>query len=151
MIRFLQNLKHVNVDATKKAKSNMKRGTFVKVNEKDGTFEPAATLEDVTGILVRDVVVDFNVSMGMPVSDYEDSQDIVKQGEFGGVRSYFKGERFSTTEYDNKLADSDVETGKYLTVINGKLAKPAAEGATKLESLGWITQDGNKLLGFKVV
>ena len=149
MIRFLQNLENVNVDATKKASSETKRGMFVTVNELDGTFAPATSLDTANGIVVRDTVVDEDVAQGFPISEYQDTQDIIKVDEFAGVRVVFKGEQFATDQYDNSLNDSQVEAGKYLTVSDGKLA--TSSSATGLVSLGWYTDAGHKLLAYKVL
>lgn len=150
MLRVLQNINGGNVDAQKKAKVNMKRGAFVKVSEKTGTLELAATLADVNGILTRDFKVTQESAMGFAVSDYDESQDTVLAGEYAGVINILNGGRFATTEYDSGLIDADVEADKYLTVTNGKLAK--SDEATSIVSLGWIN-DANmhKLLGFKIV
>ena len=67
MIRFLQNLENVNVDATKKASAETKRGMFVTVDELNGTFEPATSLDKANGIVVRDTVVDEDVAQGFPI------------------------------------------------------------------------------------
>ena len=149
MIRFLQNLENVNVDATKKASAETKRGMFVTVNELNGTFAPATNLDTANGIVVRDTVVDEDVAQGFPISEYQDTQDIIKANEFAGVRVVFKGEQFATDQYDNSLNDDQAKAGKYLTVSNGKLA--TSPSATGLVSLGWYTDAGHKLLAYKVL
>lgn len=147
MIRMLQNLTGVNVDAQNKAKDEMKRGTFVKVNVAKKEIEKATNLTDMEGVLVRDFKVTPETSMGSPVSEYEDSQDVVKAGEYAGVRVLYAGERIAVDQYD--LQDEDAAAGKYLTVENGKIVK--SEDTTKLESLGWYTDAGShKLIGIKV-
>lgn len=149
MIRHLQRNLSKAVDASKKAKVDMKRGAFVKVNEATGDVELAVALANVNGIAVRDVVVDTDVAMGIPVSDYSDTQDIVKAGEFVGVETIQVGERYATTEYLDTLVDADVVADKYLDVANGKLIASAT--ATKIISLGWVQDNEHKLLGYKFV
>ena len=149
MFRHLQRNLFKAVDASKKAKVDMKRGAFVKVNEATGDFELAPTLADVAGIVVRDVVVDIDVAMGLPVSEYSDTQDTIKVGEFAGVETVQKGERYATDQYANTLVDADVVAGKNLDVANGVLVKSAV--ATSIVSLGWIQDNGHKLLGYKFV
>lgn len=147
MIRFLQNLENVNVDASLKASAQAKRGMFVAVT--GDTFAPATDLASANGILVRDTVVDEDVAQGFPISEYQDSQDVIKADEFAGVRAVFAGEQFATDQYDSTLTDAQVAVGKYFTVANGKIA--TSNSATKLVSLGWYMDAGNKLVAFKIV
>ena len=149
MIRFLQNLTSVNVDATKKAKVDIKRGMFVKVDEVKGEVDIAATIDEATGIAVRDVVVDEDVANGLPVSDYSETQDTIKVGEFCGERKQFSGERFMTDQFVNTLVDGDVTPGKNLTVTNGKLDKIGT--VTTIISLGFRQDAGHKVLAYKIV
>lgn len=150
MLRVLQNINGGNVDAQKKAAANLKRGTFVKVNEKAGTLVAATAIADVNGILTRDFNVTQETAMGFAVSEYDDSQDLVKSGEYAGVINLLVGGRFATSEYDAALTDALAEADKYLTVTNGKLATSST--ATAIVSLGWIMDaDMHKLLGFKIV
>lgn len=148
MIRFLQNLTNINVDAQCKAKVDMKRGTFIKVNEKTKELEVATALADVTGVLVRDTKLDMDVAMGLNPSEYTDSQDKVLASEYAGHRAIIKGERVATDQFGT-LTDVEAEAGQYLTVTAGKL-EPSAT-ATSIVSLGWIVDAGNKLLGYKFV
>lgn len=150
MLRVLQSIEGKNLDSTKKAKVDIKRGAFIKSSEKDGNISLAATLADVNGLATRDFVVTQESAMGMAVSDYDETQDVIKAGEFAGVMIILAGERYATTEYDETLVDLDVEADKYLTVVNGKLAKSVE--ATSIVSLGWIMDAGlHKLLGFKIL
>lgn len=149
MIRFLQNLTGMNVDAQKKAKVEMKRGTFVEVDELAGELKLAVALANVTGIVVRDTKVDTDVAMGLNPSEYSDSQDKILLGEYAGHRAIAKGERIATDQFDATLTDVQAEAGKYLTVTDGKLATSAT--ATTVVSLGWVMDVGHKLLGFKFI
>lgn len=153
MIKVLQNMHGVNVDATKKAKVEMKRGTFVKANEETGELEIATETADVTGVVVRDVVVDDDVAQGLPVSEWADSQDIIKVGEFCGHRVIQKGEIFATDQYGDTVAlpEADAKAGKVLDVANGKLVKAVASSSSKIVSLGFMQIAGHKMLGFKLV
>jgi len=153
MIKVLQNIFGVNVDAQKRAKVQMKRGTFVKANELTGELELATATADITGVLVRDVVVDDDVAQGFPVSEWEDSQDIVKAGELCGHRAIQKGERYATDQYGDSTAlpEADAVAGKVLDVVNGKLVKAVASSTSNIVSLGFIQVAGHKMLGFKLV
>ena len=146
MIRFLQNLENVNVDASLKASAVANRGMFATVT--GDTFAPAVDLSSANGIIVRDTVVDEDVAQGFPVSEYQDTQDIVRQDEFAGVRTVFSGEQFATDQYDG-LDDSSAQEGKFLEVSNGKIVPSGSQ--TKLVSLGWYTDAGHKLIAYKVL
>lgn len=147
MIKNLQNIIGVNVDATKKMKTDAKRGTWVAVDETTGELVVAADLSKAQGFVVRDVVVTRDVANGIPVSDFDLEQDLVKAGELAGIRVPQTGERFVTTEYD--LTDANAASGKYLTVVDGVLKTSAT--ATKIQSVGYKTIGDHKLLGFKLV
>lgn len=149
MIRFLQNLSNVNVDATKKAKVEIKRGMFVKVDEAKGELDIAATIDEASGVAVRDVIADEDVANGLPISSYSETQDIIKVGELCGERKQFSGERFMTDQFASTLVDGDITPGKYLTVVNGKLDK--IETATTIISLGFRQDSGHKVLAYKIV
>lgn len=149
MIRFLQNITGVNVDAQKKASVEMKRGAFVEADEKTGELKLAVALANVTGIVVRDTKVDVEVAMGLNPSEYSDSQDKILVGEYAGHRAIIKGERMATDQYDGTLTDLQAEAGKYLTVTDGKLATSGT--ATSIISLGWVMDAGHKLLGYKFI
>ena len=150
MLRILQSIEGKNLDAEKVAKVDMLRGSFVKVSEKEGNVDLAATLADVNGIATRDFIVTQESAMGMSVSDYDESQDKIKKGEYLGVMTLLKNEVYATSVYDETLQNADVEADKYLTVVNGKLAKSLE--ATSIQSLGWVEDAGlHKLLAFKVL
>ncbi|OSA92834.1 UNVERIFIED_ORG: hypothetical protein B2H93_13485 [Clostridium botulinum] len=152
MYRHLQNQINKPVNAQLTIKEDMKRGTFVKTafdtTDKVSKIEKATTIAEVEGILVRDVVVDVDVAMGLPISDYSETQDLVKAKEYAGVEPIYKGERLATDQYGT-LTDTEAQEGKYLTVTAGKLEKSA--DATTIVSLGWIMDAGHKLLGFKFI
>lgn len=149
MIRFLQNLQNVNIDATKKASVDMKRGAFVTVDELNGTVALATDLTSANGVVVRDTVVDEDVAQGFPVSEYSETQDTIKKDSFVGVKVLFKGEEYSTDQFATSLTDAQAQAGKYLTVANGLLTTSAT--ATSIVSLGYLTDAGHKVLGYKVV
>lgn len=149
MIRFLENLDNVNVDATKKAGAECKRGAFVTVDHATGKFSLATDLASVTGVVVRDTVVDSDVAQGISVTEYSDSQDVIAKDTLAGVRIQFKGEQFATDQFDSALTEDQKMAGKYLTVTNGKLATSST--ATSIISLGVIDDAGHKLLGYTLV
>lgn len=151
MLRKLMNLSNVHVDAEKKAAVVLKRGMFVKGDEANGTIKVAADLAEVEGVLVRDVVVTDDVANGLPVSDYDLSQDQVAVGEFAGIRAIHANEQFATDQVKAGVADTDVAAGKYLAVENGVLIASPSNAKTILVSLGHIDDAGHKLLAYKVV
>lgn len=153
MLRHLQTIPGKNIDATKVATADIKRGAFVKVIEKTGKFVAATATADVDGVVVRDVVVDRDVAMGIPVTPLADSQDIIKAGEFAGVEVPQKGERYATTEFGDTTAlpEADAVADKVLDVVNGKLVKAVASSTSNIKSLGFMDIAGTKYLGFKFV
>lgn len=153
MIKVLQNITGVNVDASKKAKVEFKRGAFIKANDATGELELATATADVTGVAVRDVVVDDDVANGIPISDWADTQDIIKVGEFCGHRVLLVGERYATDQFGDTgvLPEVDAAAGKVLDVANGKLVKAVASSTSKIVSLGFINVAGHKMLGYKLV
>lgn len=154
MIRNLLKVENVPVDAGNKAKVELKRGMFVKVDEAKGEIDVATNLEDAIGIVVRDVVVTDSVAQGLPISDYDADQDTIKIKEFAGVRGLYNGEAWMTDQFKADCATTNatkVEAGKYLTVENGLLKDSPSNTKTKLISLGFMDDNGHKVLGFKVV
>jgi hypothetical protein len=139
-------------NAQNTVKVDMSRGTFVKEEydavNKITKLVKATSGSDYLGILTRDVVVDLDVAIGLPVSDYSDSQDIVKAGEYAGVETIQRGERYATESYDSALLDADVVEGSPLTIVNGQLAKGTTGSA--FYSIGWVNDAGHKLLGFRL-
>ena len=140
-------------NAQNTVKVDMKRGTFVNESydsaNKITTLIKAVADANVLGILTRDVVVDVDVAMGVPVSNYATTQDLIKAGEFAGVETIQKGERYATEIFASALVDADVVEGSLLTVVNGELAKGTTGSA--FYSLGWVYDAGHILLGFRLV
>ena len=153
MLRHLQTMVGKNIDAQKTAKTDMKRGTFVSIDEEKGQLVIATATKDVVGIAVRDVVVDEDVARGTQISELSDSQDLIKAGEFAGVEVPQKGERYATTEFGDTdaLPEEDAKVGKKLEVSNGKLVKAELESTSNIISLGFMQIAGTKYLGFKFV
>lgn len=154
MIKHLKNNFGKLIDAEHKlGETTLKRGTFVKKvydsSNKYTKIMKASTFTEANGVLVRDVVVDMDVAMGLPVSDFSDTQDICKLGEYVGVEPLQNQEEYATTEYDITLADGDVVEGTALMVTDGKLAK-VTDGSSDLISLGWYQLGDHKLLAFRV-
>lgn len=154
MLRDLQSF-NVNVDATKKASVAMKRGSFVTKDEATKTFGLATATTEVY-LVDRDTVVTKGLAMGEPYSEYDVDQDTIAKDEFAGLIALQKGVRKATSEYNPDLADADVTAGKYLTVgitgeTQGKLIASTDNAATSYKSLGWVTDNGHKLLGFEIV
>ena len=145
MLRDLQSF-ITNVDATEKAGAKMKRGAFVAKDEGKKVFSVADGVEEVY-VVDRDTKLTMELAMGVAVSEYDDTQDTILKGEGAGLIALQRGVRKATSEYT--VADSDATAGKYLTVKSGKLIKSDAK--TTIKSLGFIDDNGHKLLGFEIV
>jgi hypothetical protein len=156
MLRNLQGQIGKNVDATKKSgiTASIKRGTFVQKAEATKTFVlPTAVTE--LYIVDRDTVSTTGIAMGEPYSEYDVAQDAVANGEFAGLVTFERGERWATSEYDTTMTAPQTAVGSYLTVgiavdaKQGKLVTSAT--ATPFKSCGLINDNGNILLSFEVV
>lgn len=152
MIKNLQTILGVNVDAQYQAGEELKRGDFVKVD--GGKLKRATSVSEVVGVVVRDVKVTKDVAMGYPVSDWDAEQDTILKDEYCGLRVLQKGERFAT----DCLASADIDgeankgaVGEYLIVENGKLKGTATQDTdTGLKSLGKMSVAGHAMFGFVV-
>ena len=152
MIKNLQTILGVNVDAQYQAGEELKRGDFVKVE--GGKLMKAASVDEMVGVVVRDVKVTKDVAMGYPVSDWDAEQDTILKDEYCGLRVLHKGERFAT----DCLASADIDgeankgaAGEYVIVENGKLKGTATqETDTGLKSLGKMNVAGHVMFGFVV-
>lgn len=152
MIRNLQTILGVNVDAQYKAGGELKRGDFVKVS--NGKLVKAENTEEMEGIVVRDVKVTRDVALGFDVSPHDLEQDTILKDEYCGLRVLHKGERFAT----DCLASADIDgqankgaIGEYLIVENGKLKGTTAQDTdTGLKSLGKMNVAGHTMFGFVV-
>lgn len=153
MLRHLQTIVGKNIDAQKTAKTNMKRGTFVSIDEEKGQLVVATATADVVGVVVRDVIVDEDVARGTQIAELSDSQDLIKAGEFAGIEVPQKGERYATTEFGDATALPEVnaKAGQTLDVANGKLVKAVESSTSNIISLGFMSIAGTKYLGFKFV
>jgi hypothetical protein len=153
MYRRLQTNSGKVFNAQNTVKVDMNRGYFVKESydavNKITQLVFATSDNDYLGLVTRDVVVDIDVAMGMPVSDYSVTQDLIKAGEYAGVETIQRGERYATEAFDSALLDADVVEGSPLTIVNGKLAKGTT--GSDFYSLGWKLDNGHKLLGFRLV
>lgn len=152
MIKNLQTILGVNVDAQYQAGEELKRGDFVKVD--GGKLKRATSVSEVVGVVVRDVKVTKDVAMGYPVSDWDAEQDTILKDEYCGLRVLQKGERFAT----DCLASADIDgeankgaVGEYLIIENGKLKGTATQDTdTGLKSLGKMNVAGHAMFGFVV-
>lgn len=153
MLRHLQTIVGKNIDATKRAKTDMKRGSFVKVDDSKGELVLATATADFEGVVVRDVVVDIDVANGEPVSDLSITQDLIKSGELAGLEVPQEGERYATTEFGDAVAlpKAEAVAGKTLDIANGKLVKAVESSKSKIRSLGFMNIAGTEYLGFKIV
>ena len=152
MIKNLQTIFGVNVDAQYQAGEELKRGDFVKVV--DGKLMKATATADVVGVAVRDVKVTKDVALGHPVSDFDLEQDTILEGEYCGLRVLHKGERFATNCVDSANMTGEASkgaAGEYVIVANGKLKGTSAQSAdTGLKSLGKMNVAGHEMFGFVV-
>lgn len=153
MLRHLQTIVGKNIDATKRAKTDMKRGSFVKVDDATGELVLATTTADFEGVVVRDVVVDLEVANGEPISELSKTQDLIKAGELAGLEVPQEGERNATTEFGDTatLPRAEAVAGKILDVANGKLVKAVDSSTSKIRSLGFMNIAGAEYLGFKII
>jgi len=154
MLRDLQSY-GINVDATKKASVAIVRGTFVAKNESAKTFGLATDVTEMY-LVDRGTVVTKGIAMDEPYSEYDTEQDTIIIGAIAGLITLQKGVRKATSEYDSALVDADVTAGKYLTVsitgdTQGKLIASPTNAKTNIKSLGWVTDNGHKLLGFEII
>ena len=83
MIKNLQTIFGVNVDAQYQAGEELKRGDFVKVD--GGKLKKAASVDEMVGVVVRDVKATKDVAMGYPVSDWDTEQDTILKDEYCGL------------------------------------------------------------------
>lgn len=152
MIKNLQTIVGINVDAQYQAGEELKRGDFVKVE--GGKLMKAASTDEMVGVVVRDVKVTKDVALGYPVSDWSDEQDVIAKDEYCGLRVLHKGERFATDCLAQSEIDGEVNqgaVGEYLIVENGKLKGTSSQGtATGLVSLGKMNIAGHPMFGFVV-
>lgn len=152
MIKNLQTILGVNVDAQYQAGEELKRGDFVKVS--NGKLVKATSTEEVVGVVVRDVKVTKDIGLGYPISDWDAEQDTILKDEYCGLRVLQKGERFAT----DCLASADIDgednkgaVGEYLIVENGKLKGTETQDTdTGLKSLGKMNVAGHAMFGFVV-
>lgn len=153
MIRNLMNNENVAIPAQYKMGEDLNRGTFVKftydASNKYTKIVKATSFAEADGVLVRDVKVTDDVAQGLPVSDYDVEQDLVKTGEYAGVRPVYAGEFFSTTEYASAITEVTGVEGTYLKVVDGKLA--VGTEVDKIISCGIINDAGHKVLAYRVI
>ena len=153
MIRNLMNNTSVAIPAQYTMGEDTKRGTFVKLvynsTAKVSEIKKADTFAEADGILVRDVVVTDDVAMGLPISDYDIEQDLIKKGEYAGIRPVVAGEFFITTEYDSAITATTGVEGTLLKVEDGIL-KVGTTG-DKIVSLGIMNDAGHTVLGYRII
>ena len=151
MLRDLQSFE-VNVNAQCKATTAVKRGTFVQINEVTKVFGLPTQIIDLF-IADKDMEVTKSTAMGEPYSEYDADQELIKVGEFAGLIAVQKGVRKATSEYVITdalgVADAYLTVGTEVGVNAGKLITSAT--ATNIKSLGFITDNFQKLLGFRIV
>jgi len=149
MLRDLQSFA-VNVNGQCKASAQIVRGSFVQISEVAKTFAVTSSLTDAF-IVDKDMTITKATSIGEPYSDYDTEQDTIVVGEYAGLISLQKGVRKATSEYT--VSDAEAVADLYLTVVGGKLVTSGTLGATptNIKSLGFITDNGHKLLGFRIV
>ena len=147
MIVFLQNRIGTNVPADNTAKVDLKRGHIVSVSDANKELDLATNDAGAYGFVTRDVVVNDDVALGLPVSNWDLDQDTVKAGEYAGVRIFLAGEQYAT-DVHGTLTDAQAEAGSNLKVEKGVLV--TSTSASKFVSLGWTMVARHKMLGFRL-
>jgi hypothetical protein len=149
MLRDLQS-SVINVNGQCKASAQMVRGTFVQINEVAKTFAITSSVTDAF-VVDKDMTITKASAMGEPYSDYDTEQETILVNEFAGLIPLQKGVRKATSEYT--VSDAEAVADLYLTIVAGKLVTSGTLGATptSIKSLGFITDNGHKLLGFRIV
>lgn len=142
MLRNLQTNGSTFANAMNKAKVDMKRGSFVTVD--NATLE----LKLANGIagakmVNRGTKLTKEIAMGFEEDVYSDEQDIIKAGEKGYLNE-LEG-RWATTEYDATSITSDTAIDSYLTIANGKLTTSGTP--TIIKFIGFIQDGDHKLVG----
>ena len=148
MLRHLQSYVGKNIDSMCTAEVAMKRGMVVTKDHATKQVSLATGTKKVYFVdrgLVNDPLLDF---MGT-LSEYEDVLENIKVGEFVNLEPVQTGERYATDAFDG--IDADFAPGTYLTVVAGKFKKAAVDEETQFESIGFVDDNGHKLLGVEIV
>lgn len=146
MIRNLQTNGSQSANGQNKAKVEMKRGSFVKIDE------TTKELDFVTGIagarlVDRGTKLTRDVAEGLPVSMYDTDQDTILIGELAFVHE-LEG-RWAIDQYDSTV-NASLAVGSYLNISAGKLIASPSNAVTILKFIGMVEDNGHKLAGFEV-
>lgn len=143
MLRNLQTNGSQYANAMYKAKTDIKRGSFVQVDEQTMEVKLATGIAGAK-LINRGLKLTKDVAMEMyPVDEYSDDQDIIKEKEMGYLNE-LEG-RWASTEYDSSVESSAIDS--YLTIANGKLK--ASSTPTIIIFKGFVTEGSHKLAKFE--
>jgi hypothetical protein len=146
MLRNLQGDGNTFSNGQNAAKTQMVRGSFVKVDETTQTFDLATGIAGAK-IIDRGTKLTKDVALGFAVSVYDADQDTILVGERGYVNN-LEG-RWATTEYDSTV-NASLPVGSYLTISAGKLVASPSNAVTIIKFIGLVDDNGHKLAGFEV-
>jgi hypothetical protein len=128
------------------AKTQMVRGSFVKVDEATQTFDLATGIAGAK-IIDRGTKRTIDTALGFAVSVYDADQDTILVGERAYVNN-LEG-RWATTEYDSTIT-SALTVGTYLTISAGKLTISPSNAVTIIKFIGIVSDNGHSLAGFEI-
>lgn len=146
MLRNLQTNGNTFANGQNTAKTQMVRGSFVKIDESTQTFDLATGIAGAK-MVDRGTKLTRDVAQGFPVSVYDADQDTILVGE----RAYMNEleGRWATTEYDSTV-NASLAKGSYLTISNGKLVASPSNAVTIIKFIGMVADCGHTLAGFEV-
>ena len=146
MLRNLQSNSNTFANGMNTAKTQMVRGSFVKIDESTKTFDLATGIAGAK-IIDRGIKVTPAVAQNFAVSVYDTDQDTILVGE----RAYCNElvGRWATTEYDSTV-NSSLAIGSYLTISAGKLIASPSNAVTIIKFIGMVLDNGHTLAGFEI-
>lgn len=146
MFRRLITDNYKTVNSEVQATADIKRGTLVSISIDTNGYKGAKSADNakVAGIAVRGEVVDDRVAMGLKADLFGATQDVIKTGERFGVEPLYKGDIYSTTEFDSATIKSGKEFG-LLKVVDGKLVECTVEADAFAEGAGFYKEPGLKV------
>jgi hypothetical protein len=147
MLRNLQTNGSQYANAMCKAKTQMKRGSFVVADEVAKTFDLATGIAGAK-IINRGTKITRDVSEGLMISEFDEDQDTILVDEYAYMNE-LEG-RWKTTEYDATTVNTSLPVGSYLSISAGKLVASPSNAVTILKFLGIMEDNGHKMAGFEV-
>jgi hypothetical protein len=147
MIRNLQTNGSQYANGMCKAKTQMKRGSFVVADETAKTFDLATGIAGAK-IINRGTKITRDVSEGLMISEFDEDQDTILVDEYAYMNE-LEG-RWKTTEFDATTVKDTLAVGSYLSISAGKLIASPSNAVTILKFLGIMDENGHKMAGFEV-